>query len=74
MASPAMATWGSSGGWSSGGCKKHCGPTTTTSSGGTTTGSSSSGNEVPEPGMLAMAGAGLIAVAVLRRRKARNKS
>ena len=74
IASPAMATWGgSSGGWSSsgGGCKRNC--NTSTSTGSTSTGSTSSGNQVPEPGMLGMAGAGLIGLAVLRRRKARNK-
>ncbi|MDD3799957.1 MAG: PEP-CTERM sorting domain-containing protein [Novosphingobium sp.] len=40
----------------------------------TTTTSTSSGNEVPEPGMLGLAGAGLIGLAMLRRRKARAKA
>jgi len=45
--------------------------TGSTSTGSTGTSSGSSGNQVPEPGMLGMAGAGLIALALLRRRKER---
>ena len=90
VSTPAMAwgTWGgSSGSWgstTSGGHTTHycgCGDksgdsmcNTTTSTTSTTTTSTSSGNEVPEPGMLGMAGAGLLGIAMLRRRKARAKA
>ncbi|OCC24584.1 hypothetical protein MB02_03590 [Croceicoccus estronivorus] len=88
IASPAMATFGSwggsSGGWSSHkhycGCgdrigDSQCGGSTTSGSSTTTsTTSTSSGNEVPEPGMLGMAAAGLIGLAALRRRKALGKA
>jgi hypothetical protein len=71
IASPALAwgSWGgSSGSWgwsSSGGHTSHycgCGDTTGdgmcgTSSGNTSSGNTSGGNEVPEPGMLGIAGA-----------------
>lgn len=59
VASPAMA-WGD---W-----KPRPKPPVSTSSGG---GTSSGGHAVPEPGMLGMMGAGLIGLAVMRRRKAR---
>jgi hypothetical protein len=69
----AVATPASAGGWggsstssSSGGCGRHCGSTTSTSGGSTTSG----GTQVPEPGMLGIAGAGLIGLGLIRRRRA----
>ncbi|AKH41542.1 hypothetical protein FHS61_002030 [Altererythrobacter atlanticus] len=55
--------WGSSGGVPDGG-----------SSGGVPDGGSSGGTEVPEPGMLAMFGAGLIGVGFARSRRRRRKA
>lgn len=73
--------WSSSGGHTSHycGCGDRTGSsmcnTTTSSSGNTTstttTSTTSGGNEVPEPGMLGIAGAGLVALGVIRRRKAK---
>lgn len=90
IASPALAwgSWGgSSGSWgwsSSGGHTSHycgCGDTTGSNMCGTSTGgtppsttTSTGGNEVPEPGMLGIAGAGLIGLGLIRRRKAMKKS
>ncbi len=66
IAAPASAGgWGgsTSGGWggssSGGGCGKKCGGSTT-----------SGGTQVPEPGMLGIAGAGLIGLGLMRRRRA----
>ncbi|HZF46349.1 MAG TPA: PEP-CTERM sorting domain-containing protein [Sphingomonadaceae bacterium] len=63
---PAMAgNWGStSGGW-----PKPKPPTSSTSGGSSSGGSTSGGTQVPEPGMLGMAGAGLIGLAVIRNRR-----
>lgn len=64
-------------GWKGGhthycGCgHKTCGSTTSSSGGGTT--SSSGGTKVPEPGMLAMLGLGLIGVGYARNRRNRAK-
>jgi hypothetical protein len=69
-AAPASATFSWWGG-SSGGSHTHfpgCGHSGTTTGGSTTTG----GTAVPEPGMLAMFGLGLAAVAVGRRRSRRS--
>jgi hypothetical protein len=46
-----------------------CPPGTTSSSGGST--SSSSGTEVPEPGMLGLAGLGLMGLGTIRMRRRR---
>lgn len=64
---PAMA--GNWGGSTSGWPKPK--PPSGSTSGGSTSGSSSSsgGTQVPEPGMLGMAGAGLIGLAVIRQRR-----
>ncbi|HTN15671.1 MAG TPA: PEP-CTERM sorting domain-containing protein [Sphingomonadaceae bacterium] len=69
---PALA-----GGWGgSSGCR-FCGstsggwnpPSSSSSSSSTSGGSSSGGTQVPEPGMLGMAGAGLIGLAMIRQRR-----
>ena len=61
---PAMA--GGWGGSTSGGWGKPKPPSGSTSGGST---SSSGGTQVPEPGMLGMAGAGLIGLALIRQRR-----
>lgn len=69
IATPATASgWGGSTS-SSGGCRKNCGTTTTTSTSGNTT-TTSGGTKVPEPGMLGIAGVGLIGLGLIRRRRA----
>lgn len=56
ITAPAHASW-----WG-GGCKFKCGGSST--SGGTTTG----GTKVPEPGMLGLMGAGLVGLAIARKK------
>ncbi|KTR82405.1 PEP-CTERM sorting domain-containing protein [uncultured Novosphingobium sp.] len=60
ITAPAHASW-----WG-GGCKFKCGGSST--SGGTTTGGTSGGTKVPEPGMLGLMGAGLVGLAIARKK------
>lgn len=79
ISTPASATW-----WLKPPmCKTNCTSTSTTSSGGSTTttsggsttsttsGGSTSGTQVPEPGMLGLFGAGLLAIGYANRRRRR---
>lgn len=60
---------GSTSGWNNPKpCKKNCGSTST--SGNTT--STSSGTQVPEPGMLGIAGLGLMGLGYIRLRRRKN--
>lgn len=65
VASPAMA-WG---GWRP---SKPSTSSSSGSSGGQSSTSSGGSHQVPEPGMLALMGAGLIGLGLARRRKARD--
>ena len=71
VSAPAHASWF---GNLFGGCKRNCNVSSSSSGGSTSSGSTSStggSTQVPEPGMLGLMGAGVVALAIARRKKAK---